>query len=104
MALSERFQSRPCRMNPPGLQVFESLADSLAGIRPRGKIEQPLISCGILQHGFSLAVDGQNQRPPGPLKPAHELRRFAPKARHRLYVSFQIKHALFFGTFKGVTI
>jgi len=56
-----------------GGNVFESLADAFAGIGLGGEVEQALIFGGILEDGFGLAVDGEDDGALGLLELLDEL-------------------------------
>src|ERR1035441_9413472 len=66
--------------------VFEPLAESLFRIGKSGKIKQSLVSGGVLQHSFRLAVDGENNGPFRFLELLHELDRIIPKRSQWLNV------------------
>lgn len=72
--------------------VFEALPDSFASVRLRGDVEQALIGFGILNHGPSLAFDGEHHGALGLLELLHKITGPAAEGGERLNVFSDIEH------------
>src|SRR5260370_5776212 len=52
-------------------KLFQSLADAFAGVGFGGEVEEALVGGGVLDDGFGLAVDGEDDGAAGLLKALH---------------------------------
>lgn len=74
-------------------KLFETLADAFAGVGFGGDVEQALVRGGVLDDGFGLAVDREDDGAPGLLEALHELDGVVAEGGEGLDVFGDVDHA-----------
>jgi hypothetical protein len=88
--LREEFRGRP---GSTVLDIFESLADALFGVRARGNIEKTLVCLRILHNGGGPSLNGEHDGPFAFLKLPHKITGTSPETRERLNVFGDVQHS-----------